>query len=336
MDLHHGGRGHGLKLVVADAPSLVRSNQKDQYYTSYLYKLLSDACRSLFRSKTWLLWQREMRLLAECAYFGVTTLLNRQTLGEEYSNIVQVGEKMDEFQRYRVPSFVRRLAFVYFHLVCPYILEKLLRRLSTWVDSLDITRTRAPVFLKKLSRAQRQRFSKVLNFFSFAVSLASQLHMASFYYVGSYYHMAKRLTGIGYVQIERDDTFGNRSQPYRVLGLLVSIQIVLQLVSYISGMLETESTKVSPSSTQGVNAEKMASSSKDECVLSGANRLDCTTLDMKCLLCLDYIINPAAMTCGHIFCWDCIMSRCVTSQECPVCRSHTEPQHIVLLQNFAV
>ncbi|XP_005871367.1 PREDICTED: peroxisome biogenesis factor 10 [Myotis brandtii] len=41
-------------------------------------------------AKKWLEWRKELELLSDVAYFGLTTLAGYQTLGEEYVGLIQV------------------------------------------------------------------------------------------------------------------------------------------------------------------------------------------------------------------------------------------------------
>ena len=55
-------------------------------------------------SLSWARWQRELAVLSDMLYFGLTTVCGYQTLGEEYCNIVQV----DSSGR-KIPSLAVRL-----------------------------------------------------------------------------------------------------------------------------------------------------------------------------------------------------------------------------------
>lgn len=104
-------------------------------------------------SKRWLDWRKEIELLSDLVYFGLTTFSGtdwsilhetqpfcvtsfsficlicllltissgNQTLGEEYVHIIQV----DPTER-RVPSRARRGLFVFCHVFFPYLLDKVL------------------------------------------------------------------------------------------------------------------------------------------------------------------------------------------------------------------
>lgn len=67
--------GLRLQLVPAGAPELVRSDQKDRFYPSYLGSLVSDIFHHLLPLRYVLRWEREFQLIAK-----VLTLLPLQEL----------------------------------------------------------------------------------------------------------------------------------------------------------------------------------------------------------------------------------------------------------------
>lgn len=63
----------------------------------------------------------------------------------------------------------------------------------------------------------------------------------------------------------------------------------------------------------------------------------------NCPLCLDKIVAPAALPCGHICCWTCITEyiyqslpsiSATASNKCPVCRQEFERQRIRALYSY--
>ena len=54
-----------LHLLPAGAPELVRGNQKDRFYSSYISSLLTDTFQQLLPFDYLLRWEREIQLLSE-------------------------------------------------------------------------------------------------------------------------------------------------------------------------------------------------------------------------------------------------------------------------------
>ncbi|GAB1310107.1 peroxisome bioproteinsis factor 10 [Madurella fahalii] len=52
----------------------------------------------------------------------------------------------------------------------------------------------------------------------------------------------------------------------------------------------------------------------------------------KCTLCLEELKDPAATSCGHVFCWSCISDWVREKPECPLCRREALAQHILPLR----
>ncbi|XP_030768437.1 peroxisome biogenesis factor 10 isoform X3 [Rhinopithecus roxellana] len=106
--------------AAASPPEVIRAAQKDEYYRGGLRSAAGGALHSLAGARKWLEWRKEVELLSDVAYFGLTTLAGYQTLGEEYVSIVQVDPSQT-----RVPSWLRRGVLVTLHAVLPYLLDKL-------------------------------------------------------------------------------------------------------------------------------------------------------------------------------------------------------------------
>ena len=54
----------------------------------------------------------------------------------------------------------------------------------------------------------------------------------------------------------------------------------------------------------------------------------------KCTLCLDPYKDPSVTTCGHVFCWECVMDWVREKPECPLCRQSISPQKVLPLRGY--
>ncbi|RDD44076.1 Peroxisome biogenesis factor 10 [Trichoplax sp. H2] len=202
------------------ADELVRSSQKDVYYLNWLKDIASDVSRGILGSRLWIKWQRELQILTELAYFGLSTLSGYQTLGEEYCYLIQV-----EDTRKSIPSFSRRLLMVLLSTLTPYLLEKLLSKLEKEI--------RSPELLRTLSEEDRRRLKLLIPVLKNLISLFQQIHTISFYFNGVFYHIAKRFTRIKHILVRETEKDQLASITYRILGWLSFIQLIISIIQWL-------------------------------------------------------------------------------------------------------
>ncbi|XP_041507926.1 peroxisome biogenesis factor 10-like isoform X2 [Microtus oregoni] len=225
-------------MALAGAPEVIRAAQKDDYYLGGLRSAAGGALHSLAGAKKWLEWRREIELLSDIAYFGLTTVAGYQTLGEEYVGIIQVDPSQQ-----RVPSRLRRGVLVAVHAVLPYLLDKALLPLeqelqadgdSTRLPSGGRSRSGARRWVRQhaasLTEQQRRTLQRAVFILRQGLACLHRFHVAWFYIHGAFYHLAKRLAGIRYLRARRlagEDLRARTS--YRLLGLISLLHLALSM-----------------------------------------------------------------------------------------------------------
>nr|XP_019832016.1 PREDICTED: peroxisome biogenesis factor 10 isoform X1 [Bos indicus] len=236
-----------MASAVASPPEVVRAAQKDDYYRGGLRSAAGGALHNLAGAKKWLEWRREVELVSDLAYFGLTTLAAEpvvqegsqhcalpqgvgcyQTLGEEYVSVVQVGPS----QRH-VPSRLRRGILVALHTVLPYLLDKALLHLehelqATGDGAWPLRGSLAPSSQSGMRRwvhrctaglteQQQGVLLRAVSALKQGLGCLQRLHVAWFYIHGAFYHLAKRFTGITYEPCRGKSSF-QKPTVHAVLG----------------------------------------------------------------------------------------------------------------------
>ena len=347
----------------AASPDIIRSNQKDTYFQGILLENLSTILRRLYGSRFAHKWDSEARTFTELLYLGLTTLVGNRTLGEEYCDIHQV-----ETGSQKLPAIGRRAGYILSAVLLPYTLSKLLPSIRSRIRlrlERNLSQTPKSSFSFRLQHYILENLSTIT---SISTSPIFALSLSIFYFSGSYYHLSKRLFGLRYI-FSKHLAPSEQRVGYEVLGVLLILQMTLQAYLHIQSTISTtQPTEGSsamlddgveiglPSKTAfqvienlnplPTNADtsylRISQTTHTPLPPTGNPRYDLSngsTLawlqpnqQRKCTLCLEPMKDPSVTTCGHVFCWTCILDWVDEKPECPLCRQGVMSQHVLPLR----
>ena len=348
----------------AAAPDIIRSNQKDTYFQGVLFEQLSTIIRSLYGSRFSQTYNSEARTFTELLYLGLTTCIGNRTLGEEYCDVYQIENQTRQLPAIgRRTGYV--LSAILLPYTLSKLFPSLRSRIRLKIES-NLSRAPRSSRVSIYGRLQYYLLENLSTMTSVSNSPVYAISLAIFYFSGSYYHLSKRLFGLRYI-FSRNLPPSEQRVGYEVLGVLLVLQIAAQAYLHVqntvTSVLPTEGSSAflddgveiglqSHQQDQQIeNLEDFPQSRKN--IETSRNRISSTThtplpssslprydlsdpsclawlqpkQQRKCTLCLEPMKDPSSTTCGHTFCFTCILDWLGEKQECPLCRQRVLSQH---------
>lgn len=268
-----------MALPAAQPAEVLRAWQKDDLYEKQLADSISKVLPSHHAFKA--------IPASSVLYKSFTTLRDLQTLGEEYSGIIQVDETYN-----KLPTKFNRLLSILLSAFGENFTIRLIRHLENRVErNATLTPEAQNIFLI------------ILKTLASIVPQVESIHRALSYIKGGPLQIGKTVSGIDYVHVRPA-----AAAYYAHLRLLGIVTLLHAFISCGQSLY---------------TAKKYIDQMKDF-----PNEVNSSK---ACVACLEEMLQPCVLHCGHIFCMQCSYG---ALESCALCRSPFTKNTVVPLMNY--
>jgi hypothetical protein len=336
---------------------------KNQEYSDWVFNNLSQILEWFIKYRTILKYKDFLAFLSKFIYFLVAlkstdlkikrefgsenVSKEKLNLGEEYCGIYRVNSNQMSSISFRtkilafiLSSFFPFLLKIIYKKLSPYLLniyhsnQQLITNNPSEGDILSKNHKKL-TFLKLLFL----NFFPVLDFEKF-IEFTSRINKSLFLIYGDYYEISTRILKIIHVYLPPVSKAKQNFQiQFKRIGQIMMLQILItiSLCLFKIGRLSFKTLRLYfQIKKRALFKKKQILNSEDEKVNPQLinSQEENLILQKECSLCYNQMKYLSATSCGHIFCWECIIQALENKNECPICRKPTLPQQVVLLQNF--
>jgi hypothetical protein len=237
------------------------------------------------------------------------------------SKVFEVLEHITDFVRLGVSSsFVEIISKILFY----FSVYKLNKKTKTVGEEYTNIRKNKTILIYILAQSLKSYlFKKISEKFNISEEIIDRLEdfqYAYFFINGKFYDLVQFIFGVlNYETVESQNIIDKNS--FKLLGYLILGKISLELMIWIKKRYSQ-------------NKAKKEEDVKKSLKLKNVKHIVDENSESSCLLCLDVRKNSSLTPCGHLFCWECIISYLQTKPACPFCRHECFPQNVIYLQNY--
>lgn len=289
----------------ARQPEIVRTIQKDLQYTTELNRDVFEVAQFLAKNNRNILRQNEIfKILTNIAYHGFSAINRLQTLGEEYTGVMQIDYTDN------LPKKLIQVIAIIFEFAGESFLIKVLSEYEKKVSESE-----------ELLPEARRTILKLISLIKSSLPFINVINRGIFYLNNSgQLQISKRLTGIKFVLTRFWLNDHHNISGYKFLGVVTILQVIFSLLLKLKERHDEKILQKAETLRESNKPMRLRSISKEDV--------------KKCILCLENRIDLTSTVCGHVFCWKCICDWLKYKNDCPVCREPATQSSVIFLQNY--